>query len=146
MGQRPFVLEHARQVSAINPPATGRTADEMLGLTRGRVAQTPSKCICRGECRSFSFGAVWRAELEVAILASMATYEYRVTEAADGLFPVELWSSQGDRSQLIYKTRGFQTRELAEAWIVPVEDRSGDPPSPRSRVIYLKPRSSTFNP
>ena len=71
----------------------------------------------------------------MAILASMATYEYRVTEAADGTFPVELWSSQGDRSQLIYKTRGFQTRELAEAWIVPVEDRSGDPPSPRSRVI-----------
>ena len=89
------------------------------------------------------FGAVWRAGLE---RASMATYEYRVTEAADGTFPVELWSSQGDRSQLIYKTRGFQTRELAEAWIVPVEDRSGDPPSPRSRVIYLKPRSSTFNP
>ena len=78
--------------------------------------------------------------------ASMVTYDYRVTEAADGTFPVELWSSQGDRSQLIYKTRGFQSRELAEAWIVPVEDRSGDPPSPRSRVIYLKPRSSTFNP
>ena len=103
--------------------------------------------ICLGECRSFSFGAVWRAGLEVAILASisMATYEYRVTEAADGTFPVELWSSQGDRSQLIYKTRGFQSRELAEAWTVPVEDRSGDPPSPRSRVIYLKPRRS-FNP
>jgi hypothetical protein len=76
----------------------------------------------------------------------MATYEYRVTEAADGTFPVELWSSRGGRSQLINKTRGFQTRELAEAWIVPVEDRSGDPPFPRSRVIYLKPRSSTFNP
>ena len=82
----------------------------------------------------------------MAILASMATYEYRVTGAADGTFPVELWNSQGDRNQLIYKTRGFQSRELAEAWIVPVEDRSGDPPSPRSRVIYLKPRSSTFNP
>jgi len=78
--------------------------------------------------------------------ASMVTHKYRVTEAADGTFPVELWSSQRDRSQLIYKTRGFQSRELAEAWIVPVEDRSGDPPSPRSRVIYLKPRSSTFNP
>ena len=78
--------------------------------------------------------------------ASMVTYEYRVTGAADGTFPVELWNSQGDRNQLIYKTRGFQSRELAEAWIVPVEDRSGDPPSPRSRVIYLKPRSSTFNP
>jgi hypothetical protein len=96
-----------------------------------------------------SFGlecADWRVGLGKAMLASMATYEYRVTEAANGTFPVELWSSQGDRSQLIYKTRGFQTRELAEAWIVPVEDRSGDPPSPRSRVIYLKPRSSTFNP
>jgi hypothetical protein len=39
MGQRPFVLEHSRQVSAINPPATGRTADEMLGLTLRRVAE-----------------------------------------------------------------------------------------------------------
>ena len=46
-------------------------------------------------------------------------YEYRVTEAADGTFPVELWSSKGGHEQLIYKTRGFQTRELAEAWIVP---------------------------
>ena len=51
--------------------------------------------------------------------ASMA-YEYRVTEAEDGTFPVELWSSRGGRSQLIYKTLAFQTRELAEAWIVPV--------------------------
>jgi hypothetical protein len=48
MGQRPFVLEHAGQVSAINPPATGRTADEMLGLTRGRVAQTPSDVFAAG--------------------------------------------------------------------------------------------------
>ena len=145
MGQRPFVLEHARQVSAINPPATGRTADEMLGLTRGRVAQTPSDVFAAGNVGHSvsvqSGGPDWRWPY-----SSMATYEYRVTEAADGTFPVELWSSQGDRSQLIYKTRGFQTRELAEAWIVPVEDRSGDPPSPRSRVIYLKPRSSTFNP
>ena len=67
--------------------------------------------------------------------ASMVTHEYRVTEAADGTFPVELWSSQGYRSQLIYKTRGFQSRELAEAWIVPVEDRSGDPPSALPRDL-----------
>ena len=99
-----------------------------------------------GAAISWGRGPVWRAEPERAILASMATYEYRVTEAADGTFPVGLWSSRGGRSQLIYKTRGFQTRELAEAWIVPVEDRSGDPPSPRSRVFYLKPRSSTFKP
>jgi hypothetical protein len=87
------------------------------------------------------FGAGWRAGLERAILPGMA-YEYRVTEAADGTFPVELWSSKGGREQLVYKTRGFQTRELAEAWTVPVEVQSGDPPQPRARVTYLKPRRS----
>ena len=89
------------------------------------------------------FGADWRAGLERAILAGMA-YEYRVTEAADGTFPVELWSSKGGREQLVYKTHGFQTRQLAEAWIVPVEVQSatGDPPQPRARVTYLKPRRS----
>ena len=65
--------------------------------------------ICRGECRSFSCGANWRAGLERAILAGMP-YEYRVTEAADGTFPVELWSSKGEREQLLYKTQGFETR------------------------------------
>jgi hypothetical protein len=110
----------------------------------GAVAK-PVGCMVRAviECRPFSFavGTVWRAGLERAILASMA-YEYRVTEAANGTFPVELWSSKGGRDHLIYKTRGFQTRELAEAWIVPVQVRSNDPSLPRSRVIYLKPRSS----
>ena len=69
-------------------------------------------------------------------------YEYRVTEADDGTFPVELWSSKGGREQLVYKTHGFQTRQLAEAWIVPVEVQSGDAPQPRARVTYLKPRRS----
>ena len=72
--------------------------------------------ICRGECRSFRWSADWRAGLERAILAGMP-YEYRVTEAADGTFPVELWSSKGEREQLLYKTQGFETWELAEAWI-----------------------------
>ena len=85
--------------------------------------------------------ADWRAGLERAILAGMA-YEYRVTEAADGTFPVELWSSKGGRDQLVYKTPGFQTRALAEAWTVPVEVQSDDPPQARSRVTYLKPRRS----
>ena len=100
-------------------------------------------CICRAGMSVIQFGADWRAGLERAILAGMA-YEYRVTEAADGTFPVELWSSKGGREQLVYKTRGFQTRELAEAWIVPVEVQSatGDPPEPRARVTYLKPRRS----
>jgi hypothetical protein len=31
-------------------------------------------------------------------------YEYRVTEAADGTFPVELWNSKGGHAQLIYKS------------------------------------------
>jgi hypothetical protein len=71
-------------------------------------------------------------------------YEYRITEAGDGTFPVELWSSMGVRKQLIYKTHGFQTRELAEAWMVPVEVRSpaDEPLSPRARVVYRKPRRS----
>ena len=71
-------------------------------------------------------------------------YEYRVTEAADGTFPVELWSSKGGREQLLYKTPGFQTRQLAEAWIVPVEVQSAEAPQlqPRARVTYLKPRRS----
>ena len=39
-------------------------------------------------------------------------YEYRVTGAEDGTFPVELWSSQGGREHLIYKTAGFQNLEF----------------------------------
>ena len=105
------------------------------------TADPRTPCIDPRECRSFSFGADWRAGLERAILAGMA-YEYRVTEAADGTFPVELWSSKGGREQLLYKTHGFQTRELAEAWIVPVEVQSDDRPQPRARVTYLKPRRS----
>ena len=89
------------------------------------------------------FGADWRAGPERAILAGMP-YEYRVTEAADGTFPVELWSSKGGREQLVYRTPGFQTRALAEAWTVPVEVQSGEAPQPqpRARVTYLKPRRS----
>jgi hypothetical protein len=49
--------------------------------------------------------------------------------------------------RLLYKTRGFQSRELAEAWIspaqeVPVQVQYNDPPQPRARVTYLKPRRS----
>jgi hypothetical protein len=92
---------------------------------------------------SFSVGADWRAGPERSILAGMA-YEYRVTEAADGTFPVELWSSRGGREQLLYKTPGFPTRQLAQAWIVPVDVQSAEAPQlqPRARVTYLKPRRS----
>jgi len=40
MWQRAFVLEYAIEIAAITPPAAA--PDEMLDLTRGRVAQTPS--------------------------------------------------------------------------------------------------------
>jgi hypothetical protein len=83
----------------------------------------------------------WQAGPPRAILANMVD-GYRVIEAPDGTFDVELWSSKGGHARLLYTSRGFQTRELAEAWIVPAEVRSADkPPPPRSRVVYLKPRS-----
>ena len=40
MWQRAFVLEDLREVPTIDPGATGRAADEMLGLLRGRIANT----------------------------------------------------------------------------------------------------------
>lgn len=42
---------------------------------------------------------------------------YRVIEAENGIFAVELWQS----GNCLYKAEGFQTREKAEAWIIPVE-------------------------
>jgi hypothetical protein len=119
-------------------------------LSRGQGLNAPRRSpghlpmhFAARECRSFSFGADWRARPERAILAGMA-YEYRVTEAENGTFPVELWSSKGGREQLLYKTPGFQTRQLAETWIVPVEVQSAEAPQlqPRARVTYLKPRRS----
>ena len=70
-----------------------------------------------------------------------------MTEAADGTFPVELWSSKGGSERLLYKTRGFQSREKTETWIspaqeVPVQVQYNDPPQPRARVTYLKRRRS----
>jgi hypothetical protein len=125
---------------------SGRCYGSCPGAKAGtpqKIAGTSSHVFAARECRSFSFGADWRAGPERAILAGMA-YEYRVTAAADGTFPVELWSSRGGREQLVYKTPGFQTRQLAEAWIVPVEVQSGEAPQlqPRARVTYLKPRRS----
>jgi len=42
---------------------------------------------------------------------------YRVSEAENGIFAVELWQS----GNCLYEADGFQTREQAEAWIIPVE-------------------------
>ena len=67
-------------------------------------------------------------------------YEYRVTEAEDGTFPVELWSSHRGREQLIFKTAGFQNRELAESWIIPAPLRSIDQLNQACVVVYRKPR------
>ena len=93
----------------------------MPGLVLGRIAQAPADV--------FASGNVGHAISEVRLVgrtgaghnAGMAD-GYRVTEAMDGTFHVELWSSKGGRERLIYKTRGFQTREMAEAWIVPAEE------------------------
>ena len=79
--------------------------------------------------------ADWRAGLERAILAGMA-YEYRVTEAEDGTFPVELWSSKGGREQLVYKTPGFQTRAAGGGLDCPGGCRISRPCStPRARDL-----------
>jgi hypothetical protein len=69
---------------------------------------------------------------------------YRVTQAEDGTFPVELWSSKGGRERLVYKTRGFPTRELAEAWMVPVEVPSNAPSLTGSRIVYFEAASVTY--
>ena len=124
---------------------TGTTSRRLSGNPTTNKALRLEWYLPRGMW-SFSCGADWRAGLERAILAGMP-YEYRVTEAADGTFPVELWSSKGEREQLLYKTQGFETRGLAEAWIsaareVPVQVQYDDRPKPRARVTYLKPRRS----
>ena len=67
----------------------------------------------------------------------MASYEYRITEHEDGRFHVELWPTRSG-GERIFRSRGFQTRELAEAWLVPVQIQSTEPASPRSRVVYIK--------
>ena len=67
-------------------------------------------------------------------------YEYRVTEAEDGTSPVELWSSHRGREQIIFKTAGFQNRELAESWIIPAPVRSIDQLTQARVVVYRKPR------
>ena len=36
--QRPFVLEHLAEITAVDPAATGQTSEEMLGLVLRRIA------------------------------------------------------------------------------------------------------------
>ena len=136
------MLQHLREVSAVDPAFAGRTADEVLSLVLGRIANSPSDVLASGNVGHALLRTDWRAGPEASHTANMAD-GYRVTEAMDGTFHVELWSARGGRNRLIYKTRGFETREQAEAWIVPVEDDPADATfPPRSRVVYLKPQSS----
>ena len=112
----------------------------LLGFVLGRIANSPPDVHRGMSVMQFRNRLVGRTGASHTV--NMAN-GYRVTEAMDGTFHVELWSARGGRNRLIYKTRGFQTRELAEAWIVPVEDDPTDGTfPPRSRVVYLKPRSS----
>ena len=39
--QRPFMLEHLAEITAIDPAAAGRAPEEMLGLVLRRVANAP---------------------------------------------------------------------------------------------------------
>jgi hypothetical protein len=41
--QRTFVLEHLSKITAVHPTSAGWAMDEMLGLTRRRVAETLPK-------------------------------------------------------------------------------------------------------
>ncbi len=60
--------------------------------------------------------------------------EYRVTTSANGTFAVELWQTGERGSKCLYKADGFQTREQAETWIVPVQSKDPYP------VIASRPR------
>jgi hypothetical protein len=51
--QRPFVLEHLAEITAIEPAAVGRAADEMLGLVRRARLPLVARRWCRGECLTF---------------------------------------------------------------------------------------------
>jgi hypothetical protein len=53
MWQRPFVLEHLSKIATINPPATGRTADKMLGLIRGRLSNALANVFPAREVHAF---------------------------------------------------------------------------------------------
>ena len=43
------MLQHLREVSAINPPTTCWAADEMPGLVRGRIANAPADVFAAGD-------------------------------------------------------------------------------------------------
>jgi hypothetical protein len=43
--QRPFVFEHLAKVAHIDPAVAARTANEMLGFSPGRLANTHSNDI-----------------------------------------------------------------------------------------------------
>ncbi len=71
-----------------------------------------------------NIGGGVRAEGESALAGS----PYRVIESADGTFMVEVWHHSGT---LIFKRVGFRTREEAQAWITPVENRDPHPVTTR---------------
>jgi hypothetical protein len=63
MGQRGFVRQYLRKVSAIEPATTCWAADEMLGLILGRIANAPADEFAAGEvghcCRDAGNTVSW---------------------------------------------------------------------------------------
>ena len=58
MRQRPLVLEHGAEITAIDPAIAGRTPDEVLGLAYRRIAEMLAEVIpigrliiCVAACR-----------------------------------------------------------------------------------------------
>ena len=59
------MLEDLSKIAAIHPPATGRTADEMLSLARRKIAETLSHIFPAGEVD----------HLEIALRSSRSVVE-----------------------------------------------------------------------
>ena len=53
--QRPFMLEHLAEITAIDPAIAGETADEVFGLARGALRRAALRDTCRAGCRSWAF-------------------------------------------------------------------------------------------
>jgi hypothetical protein len=49
MRQRPIMLKHGPEITAIDPPVAGRAPDEMLGLVIWRIADTLAKIFAARE-------------------------------------------------------------------------------------------------
>jgi hypothetical protein len=56
--QRPFVVKHLAEITAINPSAAGRTFEEMLGLAGWAFAKPLSEILAARDHHGISIGGV----------------------------------------------------------------------------------------